>query len=133
MSAEVTLEGSLEIREYGRSKRVVRLVTCPFCGYAFDDHEPRWKHFLEYHDPEEGALGTIEGHRTDEKDRTREESSCSDRVTDGERSLEGFVRTACLYDPAPGTRTMIGQAVLGLGEGPAGESRPSKESGGRSQ
>lgn len=58
MSADpdVTMRGVLEIKEYGRSKRVCKLVACPFCGYEFGYKEPRWKHFLDEHEPEDTGL-----------------------------------------------------------------------------
>ena len=30
-----------------------RLVYCPLCGHQFDRYEPRWKHFLDDHDPDD--------------------------------------------------------------------------------
>lgn len=58
MSADpdVTMRGVLEIKEYGRSKRVCKLVACPFCTHEFQENEARWKHFLDEHDPVDAGL-----------------------------------------------------------------------------
>lgn len=47
-------------RRDGHGVVEVRLVTCPICGYEFDDYDPRWHHFLEEHDPEDAGLGPID-------------------------------------------------------------------------
>lgn len=59
MSAEVSVRGSIEVRTYGRSKQVIRLVSCPFCGYAFGHNEHRWKHFFDDHGPEDAGLSPL--------------------------------------------------------------------------
>jgi len=51
---------SIQTTRYSRGRRVHRLVTCPFCGHKFADWEPRWKHFLDEHGPEDAGL-TPEG------------------------------------------------------------------------
>ncbi|QDX39855.1 hypothetical protein [Salarchaeum sp. JOR-1] len=56
MSAEVSARGVLEVRTYERSQQSIRLVSCPFCTHDFDPHEPRWKHLLDEHDPEDAGL-----------------------------------------------------------------------------
>lgn len=50
---------TLEVAIYARSKRVNRLVACPFCGHEFAHNEPRWKHFLDDHDPEDAGLSPL--------------------------------------------------------------------------
>lgn len=60
MRADVTRRGSIEIKTYARSKRVIRLVACPFCEHTFEHKEPRWRHFLEDHEPEDAGLSPIE-------------------------------------------------------------------------
>ena len=37
----------------------VRLVSCPLCGKDFEDHEPRWLHFLDEHGPEDAGLSPL--------------------------------------------------------------------------
>jgi len=59
VSAEVTIQGALEVRTYGRSQKAIRLLSCPFCGHEFDSHEPRWKHFLDQHNPEDAGLSPL--------------------------------------------------------------------------
>ena len=55
----VQRRGSLEITSYARSKDQIRLVTCPFCEYDFDEMEHRWLHFPEEHDPEDAGLSPL--------------------------------------------------------------------------
>lgn len=78
MSAEVTIQGALEVRTYGRSQKAIRLISCPFCGNEFDSHEPRWKHFLNEHGPEDAGLSPI-GERYESRDLVTE----PEFVTDG--------------------------------------------------
>lgn len=47
---------SIETRVYSRGRRTHRITGCPFCGHEFEDWEPRWKHFLDEHDPEDAGL-----------------------------------------------------------------------------
>jgi len=58
MSSEVTTTatGCLEIRRHDRSKESIRLIACPFCDHEFTPWEPRWKHILDEHDPEDAGL-----------------------------------------------------------------------------
>lgn len=52
--------GVLELITYeGRGCVRTRLTGCPLCGQAFDDHEPRWKHFLDEHEPEDAGLSPV--------------------------------------------------------------------------
>lgn len=80
MSADpdVTMRGVLEIKEYGRSKRVCKLVACPFCTHEFEENEARWKHFLDEHGPEDAGLSPI-GERYESRDLFKE----PELVTDG--------------------------------------------------
>lgn len=49
--------GVLERSVYeGRGCVRVKLTVCPYCGHVFADHEPRWKHFLDNHGPEDAGL-----------------------------------------------------------------------------
>ena len=59
MALDVERSGALEISSYERSVKVYRLVGCPFCDHEFEDSEPRWKHFLEEHDPEDAGLNPL--------------------------------------------------------------------------
>ncbi|MFP4530179.1 MAG: hypothetical protein ACLFNC_02690 [Halodesulfurarchaeum sp.] len=57
MSAQsVERDGDLVIKTYDKGQIIVRLVSCPFCGHDFEDHEPRWKHFLDEHDAADAGL-----------------------------------------------------------------------------
>lgn len=100
MTSQVTREGALEVTLYSRSKRVVRLVSCPFCGHSFDDHEPRWKHFLEEHDPDD-VPGLSGGPET---------------AADGGQV---FVRASRLYDPSDQSLTAFGSEWLDRAQDPS--------------
>ncbi|WP_227260952.1 hypothetical protein [Salarchaeum japonicum] len=47
---------SIQTTRYSRGRRVHTLVSCPFCGHDFQPNEPRWKHLLDEHDPEDAGL-----------------------------------------------------------------------------
>lgn len=36
-----------------------RMTGCPLCGYEFGHMEPRWKHILDEHGPEDAGLSPI--------------------------------------------------------------------------
>ena len=57
----VTRRGHLEVTSYTKGRELVTLVSCPLCGHEFDDHEPRWQHFLEEHEPEDAGLTPLRG------------------------------------------------------------------------
>ena len=38
----------------------VTLIECPACGYEFSEKEPRWKHFLHDHLPEDFGLSPLD-------------------------------------------------------------------------
>ncbi len=57
---------SLTTDTYARGRRVHTLTACP-CGYVFDSHENRWKHFLEDHNPEDFGLSPL-GEIPDQRD-----------------------------------------------------------------
>lgn len=42
---------AIKLHTYPNGAGWVQLVACPFCGHQFVEHEPRWKHFLDEHDP----------------------------------------------------------------------------------
>lgn len=51
---------ALEVLEYESITRR-RLTACPFCGHQFEEYEPRWKHYLDDHGPEDvGRSGGVE-------------------------------------------------------------------------
>lgn len=56
---------TLEYYEYDDCGVVMtRFVDCPLCGYEFGHQEPRWKHFLDDHTPDDAGLsplGTVTG------------------------------------------------------------------------
>lgn len=37
----------------------LQLTDCPLCGYAFDESEYRWLHFLQDHRPEDAGLSPL--------------------------------------------------------------------------
>lgn len=100
MSPDVEVRGSIEVKVYGRSKRVVRLVACPFCGHTFADNEHRWKHFLENHDPEDAGLTPLNeptpelvtdgGRDVDESDKERPLLEAVERARDAHRHTLGL-------------------------------------------
>ena len=51
---------ALEFNRYaGKGAVRNRLTACPLCGHNFERHEPRWKHFLNEHDPEDAGLSPL--------------------------------------------------------------------------
>jgi len=50
-------ESCIETYEYGHGVAQNRLLWCPLCGYEFEKHEHRWKHFHEEHGPEDIQSG----------------------------------------------------------------------------
>jgi hypothetical protein len=52
--------GVLETYEYDETGVVGnRLDVCPFCDHGFADHEARWRHYLDDHDPEDAGLSAL--------------------------------------------------------------------------
>lgn len=88
MSVEVSQRGSLEVKTYGHSREVVRLVYCPLCGHRFEHRERRWSHFYEEHGPEDVP------------------------ALSGEETVQ-FVPASNLYDPSDRSLTEFGENWLG--------------------
>lgn len=94
---------TLEVYEYGRGVARNRLVACPLCGYSFDEHERRWKHFLDEHSPEDAGLTSV-GDRATLTDLAADDYPA--RVApDADGPPVEFVPASRLYDPATGERT----------------------------
>ncbi|WP_232687928.1 hypothetical protein [Halobacterium zhouii] len=49
---------SLTTDTYARGRRVHTLTACP-CGFIFSASEPRWKHLLDEHKPEDFGLSPL--------------------------------------------------------------------------
>lgn len=49
----------VRIRTSTGTKTGNKLTACPLCGHEFGHMEPRWKHLLDEHGPEDAGLSPV--------------------------------------------------------------------------